>query len=84
MKLTLVALSLASLAFVVQAQTAAPAAATAPAAAPAASPAPAAEAKPAKPRTAQNNRMSKCSADFKATGKEGKERKAFMSDCLKG
>ena len=26
--------------------------------------------------------MAQCSADFKATGKDGKERQAFMKDCL--
>jgi len=34
---------------------------------------------PAKPQ----NRMSSCSADFKATGRPGSERKAFMSECLR-
>jgi len=29
------------------------------------------------------NRMSRCSADFKATGRPGSERKAFMSECLR-
>lgn len=33
----------------------------------------------AKPQT----RMSRCSADFKATGRPGSERKAFMSECLR-
>ncbi len=30
-----------------------------------------------------NPRMKECSAEFKATGKKGSERKAFMSECLK-
>jgi hypothetical protein len=29
------------------------------------------------------NRMSRCSADFKATGRPSSERKAFMSECLR-
>lgn len=29
------------------------------------------------------NRMSRCSADFKATGRPGSERKAYMSECLR-
>ena len=29
------------------------------------------------------NRMSRCSADFKATGRPSGERKAFMSECLR-
>ncbi len=33
--------------------------------------------------TAQQNKMSRCSADFKATGKPGAERQAFMKECLK-
>jgi hypothetical protein len=33
-------------------------------------------------KTAQQNRMATCSADFKATGKDGKERQAFMKECL--
>ena len=33
--------------------------------------------------SAQNNKMKTCSADFKATGKDKSERKAFMTDCLK-
>ncbi|MEH3085376.1 MAG: PsiF family protein [Xylophilus ampelinus] len=32
--------------------------------------------------SAQNNRMAACSADFKASGQDGKERQAFMKDCL--
>jgi hypothetical protein len=37
---------------------------------------------PAKPRTAQQQRMADCNKQ--ATGKKGDERKAFMSSCLKG
>ncbi|WEN16480.1 PsiF family protein [Rhodanobacter sp. AS-Z3] len=37
---------------------------------------------PAKPRTAQQQRMADCNKE--ATGKKGDERKAFMSSCLKG
>ena len=33
--------------------------------------------------TTQQNKMSSCSADFKATGKPGAERQAFMKECLK-
>ena len=33
--------------------------------------------------TKQQSKMSSCSADFKATGKPGAERQAFMKDCLK-
>lgn len=33
-------------------------------------------------KTAQQNKMATCSADFKAAGKDGKERQAFMKDCL--
>ncbi len=33
-------------------------------------------------KTAQQNKMATCSADFKATGKDGKERQAFMKECL--
>lgn len=29
------------------------------------------------------NRMSRCSANFKATGRPSNERKAFMSECLR-
>lgn len=29
------------------------------------------------------NRMSRCSAEFKATGRPSSERKAFMSECLR-
>lgn len=32
--------------------------------------------------TKQQNKMSTCSADFKATGKAGSERQAFMKECL--
>ncbi len=32
--------------------------------------------------TKQQNKMATCSADFKATGKDGKERQAFMKTCL--
>ena len=42
----------------------------------------AAEATAAKPRTAQQQRMTDCNQQ--ATGKKGDERKAFMSSCLKG
>lgn len=37
---------------------------------------------PAKPHTAQQQRMIDC--NHQATGKKGAERKAFMSACLKG
>ena len=37
---------------------------------------------PAKPRTAQQQRMADCNKQ--ATGKKGDDRKAFMSSCLKG
>ena len=43
---------------------------------------PATDTQPAKAPTVQNNRMSECSAEFKATGKDGKERQAFMKTCL--
>ncbi|HJV61539.1 MAG TPA: PsiF family protein [Albitalea sp.] len=33
--------------------------------------------------TKQQSKMVTCSADFKATGKPGSERQAFMKDCLK-
>jgi len=33
--------------------------------------------------TKQQSKMSTCSTDFKATGKAGSERQAFMSECLK-
>ncbi|WP_372527810.1 PsiF family protein [Piscinibacter sp.] len=33
--------------------------------------------------TKQQTKMGSCSADFKATGKPGSERQAFMSECLK-
>jgi len=33
--------------------------------------------------TKQQSKMATCSADFKATGKAGSERQAFMSECLK-
>ena len=36
----------------------------------------------AKPAGTQQNKMAQCSADFKATGKDGKERQAFMKECL--
>ncbi|MGY3040419.1 hypothetical protein ACVWWQ_002042 [Rhodanobacter sp. TND4EL1] len=37
---------------------------------------------PAKPRTAQQQRMADCNKQ--AVGKKGDERKAYMSSCLKG
>ena len=43
----------------------------------------AADAKKDTAPTAQQNKMSSCSAEFKKTGKPGGERKAYMSDCLK-
>lgn len=45
-------------------------------------PASAADATAAKPKTAQQQRMTDCNAE--ATGKTGDERKTFMSSCLKG
>ena len=33
--------------------------------------------------TKQQTKMGSCSADFKATGKPGSERQAFMTECLK-
>ena len=33
-------------------------------------------------KTKQQTKMGTCSADFKATGKDGKERQAFMKECL--
>jgi hypothetical protein len=33
-------------------------------------------------KTAQQNKMTTCSADFKKTGKPGSERQAFMKECL--
>lgn len=36
----------------------------------------------AEEKTKQQNKMATCSADFKATGKDGKERQAFMKECL--
>jgi outer membrane lipoprotein-sorting protein len=33
--------------------------------------------------TKQQTKMGSCSADFKATGKAGSERQAFMKECLK-
>jgi hypothetical protein len=32
--------------------------------------------------TKQQNKMASCSTEFKATGKDGKERQAFMKTCL--
>ena len=32
--------------------------------------------------TKQQTKMGTCSADFKKTGKPGKERQAFMKECL--
>ncbi len=43
----------------------------------------AAEGKPIKKKREANPRMKACSAEFKATGKQKSERKAFMSECLK-
>ncbi|MBV8617459.1 MAG: hypothetical protein JOY84_01260 [Curvibacter sp.] len=41
-------------------------------------------AKPPSPaRQAQNQRMAQCSQDFKATGRPGSERRAFMKECLR-
>jgi hypothetical protein len=37
---------------------------------------------PEKGKSAQNNKMKTCSADFKATGKPSAERQAFMKECL--
>jgi hypothetical protein len=37
---------------------------------------------PAGGKSAQNNKMKTCSADFKATGKPSAERQAFMKECL--
>jgi len=39
------------------------------------------DAPPAKPRTAQQQRMADCNK--RAAGKKGDERKAFMSSCLR-
>jgi len=33
--------------------------------------------------TKQQSKMGSCSAEFKATGKAGSERQAFMKECLK-
>ena len=33
-------------------------------------------------KTKQQNKMGTCSTEFKATGKDGKERQAFMKECL--
>ena len=33
-------------------------------------------------KTKQQTKMGTCSAEFKATGKDGKERQAFMKECL--
>ncbi len=33
-------------------------------------------------KTAQQNKMKTCSADFKATKKPGSERQAYMKECL--
>ena len=33
-------------------------------------------------KTAQQNKMSTCSAEFKKTGKPGGERQAYMKECL--
>ena len=38
---------------------------------------------PSAARQAQNQRMSQCSQDFKATGRPSSERKAFMKECLR-
>jgi hypothetical protein len=38
---------------------------------------------PEKAKRTGNPKMATCSADFKATGKPSKDRKAFMKDCLK-
>jgi hypothetical protein len=51
--------------------------------APALSMAQAADAKKDAAPTAQQNKMSSCSAEFKKTGKPGSERQAWMSECLK-
>jgi hypothetical protein len=40
-------------------------------------------ARPASAPTQQQSRMGACSAEFKATGKAGSERQAFMKECLK-
>ncbi len=34
------------------------------------------------PAGKQQGKMATCSADFKATGKDGKERQGFMKECL--
>ncbi len=39
---------------------------------------------PAKSASAQQDKMKNCSADAKAKGLKGTERKTFMSSCLKG
>lgn len=38
---------------------------------------------PVKAKATQQNKMKTCSDDFKATGKPGAERRAFMKECLK-
>lgn len=45
---------------------------------------PAATAAPAKPMTAQQEKMKTCNADATAKHLKGAERKTFMSTCLKG
>ena len=39
---------------------------------------------PASPKTGQQMRMKNCHAEAKTKALKGAERKAFMSDCLKG
>ena len=68
--LTVIALATAALALPLHAQTTAPTATAAPAE------------KKAEP-TAQQTKMGSCSTEFKATGKPGAERQAFMKECLK-
>ncbi len=36
----------------------------------------------AEEKTKQQSKMATCSAEFKTTGKDGKERQAFMKECL--
>ncbi|MDD0812429.1 PsiF family protein [Curvibacter sp. RS43] len=54
-----------------------------PAAKDAKAPAEASTAPASAPAQKQRNRMGECSAQFKATGKPGSERKAFMQECLR-
>ena len=81
--LALAVAAFASSAYAADAASAPKAASAAKASAPKAAPmAPAASAAASAP-TKQQTKMGSCSAEFKATGKPGSERQAFMTECLK-